>query len=165
MCDFDKEHTICFTGHRTDKLKIEEKVIRKLLKKEIISAIDDNITVFLSGMAEGFDIIAAETVIHLKKQFPKIKLVCVLPFEAFGNKRTETEKLRYNNILKKADKVIIVSEHYSRYCFQKRNAFMVNNSVRVISAYNGSKGGTQNTINYANRKNIEVINILLSNAL
>lgn len=160
MCKFEREHTACFTGHRTDKLQLDEKVIGDLLKKYIFSAIKDNIFVFMSGMAEGFDVIAAETVIYLKESFPKIKLICVLPFNGFGNKRTDAEKNRYDNVLKKADDIIIVSEHYSKYCFQKRNVFMVDNSIRVISAYNGSKGGTQNTINYAKRKNVEIINIL-----
>ena len=36
---------------------------------------------------------------------------------------------------------------------------MVDNSSRVISAYNGEKGGTKNTIEYAKSKNIGVVNI------
>ena len=37
---------------------------------------------------------------------------------------------------------------------------MVEQSARVIAAYNGSTGGTLNTINYAKKENVEVINIL-----
>ena len=37
---------------------------------------------------------------------------------------------------------------------------MVNKSLRVISAYNGTVGGTRNTIMYAKRKKVEVVNIL-----
>ena len=37
---------------------------------------------------------------------------------------------------------------------------MVDTSNRVIAVFNGEKGGTLNTINYAKRKNVEVINLL-----
>ena len=36
---------------------------------------------------------------------------------------------------------------------------MVDNSARVIAAYNGEKGGTLNTIKYAKAKKTEVVNI------
>ena len=38
-----------------------------------------------------------------------------------------------------------------------RNEWMVDHSGRVIAYYNGTPGGTRNTIEYAKRKNIEVI--------
>jgi hypothetical protein len=37
---------------------------------------------------------------------------------------------------------------------------MVDSSCRVIAAYNGTKGGTKNTIDYALSKGLEVVNIL-----
>ena len=33
----------------------------------------------------------------------------------------------------------------------------------MIAAYNGEKGGTQNTIKYAKSKNVEVVNIFMYN--
>ena len=38
-----------------------------------------------------------------------------------------------------------------------RNEWMVNHSGRVIVYYNGTPGGTRNTIEYAKRKNIEIV--------
>ncbi len=72
----------------------------------------------------------------------------------------ENEKQRYRDILKQADAVTYICEHASRSCYQIRNEWMVDHSSRVIAAYNGEKGGTRNTIVYAKRKDIEVINIL-----
>lgn len=40
---------------------------------------------------------------------------------------------------------------------------MVDRVSRVIAAYNGTRGGTKNTIEYANRKEIFVKNILTRN--
>ena len=41
----------------------------------------------------------------------------------------------------------------------RRNRYMVDNSSVVIAAFNGSSGGTLNTILYAMRKKREVIQI------
>ena len=43
--------------------------------------------------------------------------------------------------------------------YQKRNIWMVDKSNRVIAAYNGGKGGTKNTIDYATHSGVEVVNI------
>ena len=46
-------------------------------------------------------------------------------------------------------------------CFQIRNRFMVDNSERVIAAYNGESGGTRNTVLYAKDNDVESVNILI----
>jgi len=53
--------------------------------------------------------------------------------------------------------VVPVSEHYHNGVFQKRNEWMVDHSNRVIAYYNGAPGGTENTIDYALSKGIEVV--------
>ena len=53
-------HTCCFTGHRPEKLGQEERVIRALLVTEILWALKDEYVSFISGMARGADIWAAE---------------------------------------------------------------------------------------------------------
>ena len=40
--------------------------------------------------------------------------------------------------------------------FQQRNEWMVDHSSRLIAIYNGSPGGTRNTIEYAKRKKLEI---------
>ena len=62
--------------------------------------------------------------------------------------------------MKQADLVKYISQHYYKACFQVRNEWMVDRVSRVIAAYNGTKGGKKNTIEYANRKEIFVENIL-----
>ena len=48
-------HRACFTGPRPEKLERMQWLIKHDLKKEILRAIDDGITVFISGMARGVD--------------------------------------------------------------------------------------------------------------
>lgn len=48
---------------------------------------------------------------------------------------------------------------YDRGCFQRRNEWMVDHAGRVIAVFNGEKGGTKNTIDYAERQHVPVIYI------
>lgn len=50
-----------------------------------------------------------------------------------------------------------VCPRYSKASYQIRNEWMVDRSARVIAIYNGEPGGTRNTIEYANTKNVAVV--------
>lgn len=165
--DIKRLHRVCFSGHRPEKLLSEycniaeiEEEIKNLLRPVISKSIEDGYTSFITGMARGFDVWAADVVLEEKEKSPSIRLICAIPFLGFDKKRSHTEQLHYRYILRKSDYVQVVSPFYNPSCFQKRNKFMVDNSSRLISAYNGSGGGTYNTIAYANSKDLEVINIL-----
>lgn len=156
-----KKHRCCFTGHRPEKLGVSEKEAKKLLKQAIQQAIEDGYTTFISGMARGIDMWAAEIVLEERKANETVKLICASPYKGFEKRWSDDERKCYNDIIKKADLVKYVCEHYSRQCFQIRNVYMVDRSTRVIAAYNGTSGGTKNTIIYAHQKQVEVINILV----
>lgn len=73
--------TACFTGHRSQKLpwrfnENDERclVMRNTLTVEIEKAIQRGYKTFLCGMALGFDMICAETVLKLKEKYSYIKL-------------------------------------------------------------------------------------------
>lgn len=160
-----KNQCVCFTGHRPEKFGLyepeeTEEKIKKLLRIAVKQSIEDGYKTFISGMARGFDMWAADIVLEEKKKNPEIKLVCALPMPNFENRWCEEEKKHYKEILKKADFVTVVSPYYSKSCFQVRNIFMVNHSSRVIAAYNGTVGGTRNTVIYALSHNVEILNIL-----
>lgn len=70
-----------------------------------------------------------------------------------------TEKMRFNKIIKKADLVKEISNHYFTGCYQVRNEWMVDRSNLVIAVFNGQKSGTKNTVDYAKRKGIRVVNV------
>ena len=150
----------CFTGHRPDKLYMGEKEIKKLLESEIDRSIAEGYTSFISGMAMGFDMWAAETVINMRKTHPEIKLVCAVPYKGFERMRNKSEKERYNFVLNNASYVYYLSPKYTYSCFQFRNMWMVDRSQRVIAAFCGQNGGTKNTIAYAQKNGIEIVNIL-----
>ena len=96
---------------------------------------------------------------HLRKKH-EIKLICASPYEGFEKAWDASWQKRYKKIMEEADLVRFICEHYSKPCFQIRNEWMVDHSARVIAAWNGEPSGTKNTVVYANRKGVEVKNIL-----
>ena len=155
-----RQHRCCFTGHRPEKLGVSEARAKALLKSAKQQAIYDGYVTFISGMARGIDLWAAEIVIEEREKNSNIHLVCASPFSGFEKRWSEYEQAIYHSIIEQADLVKFISQHYYRACFQVRNEWMVDRVSRVIAAYNGTKGGTKNTIEYANRKEIFVENIL-----
>jgi len=161
MIELEKRlRRVCFTGHRPEKLNINEGEVKDRLRNAVQQSIRDGYTTFISGMARGVDMWAAEIVLEERESNNNIKLICASPFEGFEKSWSFDEKQRYNNILQNADYIKFVCSHYSRQCFQIRNVWMVDHSARVIAAYNGESGGTRNTIRYAESKKVEVYDIL-----
>ncbi len=156
----ERDICCCFSGHRPEKLTESEHHIKRKLEAAIEDAIDAGYTTFISGLARGTDIWTARIVLKKRKRDKSIKLICAIPYDGFEKRWDETDKFQYRDIMKKADYVKYVCEHYSKTCFQLRNKFMIDHSSRLIAVYNGSGGGTRNTINYAKRQGIEIINVL-----
>lgn len=161
-----KEKACCFTGYRPSKFSFplkkgnrEYDEFEKRLKYEISLLIDSGCFTFISGMAMGFDVIAAEQVIEFKKQDSRVKLVCVLPFASQGENFPMDWSKRYFEILKNADEVITLSEDYYSACYFVRNHYMVDNSDMVLTFYNGKGGGTAETLKYAEKRSKEIINL------
>ena len=149
-------HRACFTGHRPEKLTRNERDIKKDLEKEIRQAVADGLNVFITGMARGVDIWAAQIVLQLRREGHGVRLICACPYDGFESGWSQEWQRQYKEILSAADFVKYVCEGYSRSCFQIRNEWMVNHSARVIAVFNGEKSGTKNTIDYAIRQNVPV---------
>ena len=152
-----RQHRCCFTGHRPEKLEQPEIVVVEALKKEIRTAIADGFQTFISGMARGVDLWAAEIVLALQGEGKAIRLICASPYRGFEARWSHDWQDRYRQIMEQADLVRFICPSYSRDCFQRRNKWMVEHSARVIAVYNGQPSGTRNTIEYAKRCSVPVI--------
>ena len=153
-----KEKTVCFTGHRTIPM-LKKWKIEKKLKETLDALIDNGYCYFGAGGALGFDTIAAQTVLGLKKKHPEIKLILVLPCKNQTRGWEEKDVSVYESIIEQADKVVYTQEHYDRGCMFKRNRHLVDNSSVCVAYLTEEKGGTAYTVNYANQKGVKVINI------
>lgn len=153
---------ICFTGHRT-VYNIEK--VQHNLSDVIESLIQDGAVNFYAGGATGFDTLAADTVILLRKKCPQIRLHLILPCcETEQTLRwSDTQKVKYRTILSAADNVEYISKHYYDGCMKKRNARLIELADCCVCYYNdkNSASGTGQTVRMALKKRISIINLFL----
>ena len=153
-----REKTCCFTGHRNIPL-LKRKAVAQRLKDELMALINNSYQYFGAGGALGFDTLAAQTVLELRKQYPDIKLILVLPCETQTRGWKEKDIEIYEEIKGQADKVVYTSKEYTRGCMHKRNRHLVDNSSFCICYLTESTGGTAYTVDYANKKGLSVVNV------
>lgn len=107
-----KTKKCAFTGHRPQSLpfgfnEADERCIalKQKLRDEIIRQIEENgVTHFITGMAIGVDMFAAEIVLGLKSAYNGITLECAFPCETQAEKWSEALRDRYFDIASKCDK-------------------------------------------------------------
>ena len=139
------EKACCVTGHREIPEDKKEYVIAEL-EKEIRAAVTDGYTRFISGFAEGTDLIFAALVIELKAQGYPLVLEAALPYRG----RLNSDDQDFQKILSLCDRIKVLCEKSSYNCYHIHNRYMVDQSSRVIAVYDGREdGGTAYTISYA----------------
>lgn len=139
------EKTYCVTGHRSIPADKKEYVIAGL-KKEIMAAGADGYTRFISGFAEGANLIFVAPVIELKAQGHPLFLEAAIPYAG----RLKSRDPSFQKILSLCDRVNVLCDGFSHSCYFVRNRYLVDQSSRVIAVYDGRKdGGTSYTIRYA----------------
>ena len=158
----------CFTGPRPQKfsfpLKDDNKDFNDFtlrLYDAIAELISIGVCEFYTGMAMGFDILAAEAVLQIAKLRPELclRLIACVPFKEQAQKYPGVWKKRYDNVLKNCDEALLLSDNYFSGCYQRRNEYMVNVSDMVLTYFDGKAGGTKNTVMYAMKKERKIVNI------
>ena len=159
MEKYNIEETMAFTGHRLiEPGRVEE--IKTQLRIKIKALYAKGIRIYLSGMALGFDMLAAEVVLSLKAELPSLKLVAIIPFRNQCNRWSYMSRARYCDMLVAADDAIVLSDGFYKGCCLKRNDFMIDHSCGLIAFYDGGyKGGTFYTCKKARAKEKEIINL------
>lgn len=148
-------YKVSFTGYRPQKLPFFSEddpmcVDLKLrLRQQIEKLIDSGAGEFFTGMALGVDIWCAEEVLELKKLHPEIRLTAVIPCRGQESKWSGEEQQRYREILRQCDKVLCLSESYTKDCMLKRNRALVELCDLLIAVYDGKPGGTKHTVDHA----------------
>lgn len=155
----------CFTGYRPQKCpwgfnEKDERCLemKKNLKIEIEKAIVQSYDTFICGMALGFDMICAETVLELKNKYSHIKLFGALPCKNQDKLWNNVQKERYSKICSQLDGLrCIYNEYIGAECMIERNEYMVNKSSLIIALFDGKNGGTKKTLDYAKSKGIKIV--------
>ena len=153
--------SVCFTGHRTvnpNKLQ----AVKEKLNYTIMELYNKGHRTFLCGMAIGFDLLAAETLIDLKEKHKDIIIVACIPFIGQENRFCPTDKARYNKVINEVNSKVIIARSFSKQSYLLRNLYMLEHSSIVITYFdtNIKKGGTFFTYNKAIKMGKEDRNIL-----
>lgn len=162
----NKETTCCFTGPRPQRLPMngneysaEIAALKIKIRKAVLDAYDEGFRFFITGMAEGFDILAAEAVLDLKEDYEDAVLVAALPYNDAPKHHSENTCRRMEKILSCCDFIYSLGEEYLPGCELRRNKYMVDNSSRIIGYYNGLSAGTSHCWNYAIENSLEMVNL------
>lgn len=115
----------------------------------------------VTGMALGLD-----TAVALASRDLGIPYLCAIPFAGQERRWPESSRRLYNELLKSAAKVVIVSPgEYSAAKMQVRNEFMVDTALNhrsgtglLFALWNLSAGGTANCVDYARSVKLPIIN-------
>ena len=76
-------------------------------------------TGFISGMALGVDLWAAQIILDLREKNPMLKLYCALPCEGQEKKWPADKQALYHSILKQADDIHWESKTYTPDCLSQ----------------------------------------------
>lgn len=150
----DATTTVAFTGHRTYDNSANER-----LADAVRSLYAEGYRTFLSGMAAGFDLAAAESVIALRAELRDIRLICVIPFAGQAERFSAETRSRYESIIARADLSLTLAPRYTPDAYFRRNDFLTDNSSAVIAYFSGAKGGTAYTVRRALHKLSRITNI------
>ena len=144
-----------FTGHRILKKDFDF----NLLDKVILNLISGGTKNFYCGMAMGFDIAAAESVLNYKKQYGDVNLIALIPCRNQEENYTKSYKNRYEKILENCSEVRILSPEYYEGCMFARDRLLVDSSDVLVCYLRRKSGGTSYTVNYAKKRGKNIIEL------
>lgn len=146
-----------FSGHRDIPSGAAEDLRRALLAR-VNELAEEGCRSFLCGGALGFDTMAAEAVLEVRRR-KDVRLVLALPCPGQDRRWGEGDRAVFARILAAADEAVLVSPAYHRYCMLQRNRYLVDHSDRLICYLTRDSGGTAYTVGYALRRGVAVENL------
>jgi uncharacterized phage-like protein YoqJ len=146
---------LAVTGHRPDKLWVGNwsgydrtnplRVWIRAQMKAYLQALQPTHTI--SGMAIGIDQDFVDVCIKLA-----IPFIAAIPFVGQERQWPALARDEYALMLHLAKEVVVVCEgSYERWKMQARNEYVCDHSDKLLAVFDGSQGGTANTVNYADR--------------
>lgn len=175
--DNDISTTVCITGHREKSIPsykgeplyraVTIAAVKLMLYRYIDMAVAAGYTDFISGLAVGTDLWAADYILQKRRNNKNLRLIGALPYLRHAERYPHEYIRLLHNVEKSADLLITVNDNpdiiygppscgsgFSKILYRDRNYFMVDHSSAVIAFLNedSSWSGTAQTVNYANKK-------------
>lgn len=176
-----KGKTVCITGHREKSIAAYEdnalyrnitiSAVKLMLYRYIDMAVECGYENFISGLAVGTDLWAAEYIIKKRSSNKNLRLIGAMPYLRHAERFPAKYRELLAHVEKEADLLITINDNpdiiygapslgrnCSKELYRDRNYFMVDSSSAVIAFLNksGSFSGTAQTVNYANRNSCKV---------
>lgn len=158
--------TCCFTGHRIEKLPWKDnesdpacRALKKRIADVLAALYGAGYRHFICGMATGADLYFGEAVVALRDVKSDVTLEAAIPFDGQSDRWPGHLRARYFRLAEECDEKTILHTSYTPDCMMDRNRYMVDHANLLIAVYNGGAGGTRNTMFYAMRQNIEIIQL------
>lgn len=146
MNDIGSGLTCVFIGHG-DAYGIDSAELHNFIRR----VIEQGATLFLNGGMGHFDYMCAQTVSELKKDYPSIRSELVIPYLTF-----QPRTMKYFDSS-------IYPDGFEKYHFKaaipKRNRWMVDQSQMAICYVTHGWGGAAQTMKYAIKKKLQIINL------
>lgn len=160
----ERKSSCCFTGHRPDKLPWGNDDrhpdcirLRVQIALELERLYERGIRHFLCGMALGCDLYFAQAVLEMRREYPDVTLEAAVPCDTQAKAWSVKQQALYRQLLDSCDRVSYVSHLYHPGCMMERNRYMVDHAAVLLACFNGTSGGTMNTVLYAQRQGLEVV--------
>lgn len=146
----DKLHSAVFIGHADCFSSMSESLIELYLEP----LVRNGITNFYCGGMGDFDMYAAHAVDHLKKHYPEIKNILVIPYKNI----TVPDQKIFDEVIYPFAPGEINNINY-RSAIPKRNQYMVNCSAFAVCYVTHKTKGSYKTLEYAKKQNLSIIEI------
>jgi uncharacterized phage-like protein YoqJ len=135
---------MAFTGHRPERLGNRVNEVYSAIQGVLLT---ESPTIVISGMANGVDQLAA----GWARAF-RIPWIAAVPFPDQHKRWPAKHQEMYLKLIEDASRIEVISESYNPGVYQKRDEWMVDKCDMLVAVFDGvKKGGTWNTINYANK--------------
>lgn len=144
--------TCALTGHRDLPSDMDKNAVYDGLETLVKEGCDS----FLCGMAEGFDLLALECLVDLKKKY-KLYIEACIPYQGHERRFASDQKRKFNELLEWCDVKTVLFEGYRDGCYLARNRYMVDCADMLFAYCKREKGGSAYTVKYAEKKGKRVV--------
>jgi len=127
----------------------EARAFKRRLHDTILDLVIEGYRRFISGGAQGMDMMAAEVVIELRRAYPDITLEMAIPYMGQAERWPVALQERWKKCMDAADMLTVLENQYTSSCFFARNRYMVQQADVLLACYDGKEGGTKMNVDYA----------------
>ncbi len=152
------EKRCIFTGHRVIP-KDSLVQVEKNLYDTVEELYQQGYTCFYAGGARGFDRMAGDAVLRLRKKHPQVQLHLILPCQGQEQGWPLSDRLAYRKQIKAADSYEYLFDTYFDGCMKERNSRLASLADICVAYVTHSRSGSAQTVRMVEERGIPVLNL------